>query len=57
MGDVSELAAERAKVRYALESMEKSRNPNTEDMLLRIAISHGLNVRRLEAMDEGRRSL
>ena len=50
----SRLAAEKATVTYALASMEKFRDPSTENMLLRIAISHGLNVRRLEAMDEGR---
>ena len=48
----TELAAERAKVTYALASMEKSRNRRTEDMLLRLAISHGLTVRRLESREE-----
>ena len=47
-----DLAAERAKVTYALASMEKFRDPRTEDMLLRIAISHGLNVRRFETRKE-----
>ena len=53
MNAETEIAAERAKVTYALASMEKSRNRRTEDVLLRIAISHGLTVRRLEAREEG----
>lgn len=52
MSAETELEAERAKVAYALASMEKSRNRRTEDMLLRLAISHGLTVRRLEAREE-----
>ena len=46
-----DLAVERAVMKAALESMEKSRNRRTEDMLLRLAISHGLTVRRLEARE------
>ena len=52
MSAKSHLAAEKAMVTYALASMERSRDRRTEDMLLRIAISHGLNVRRLEARKE-----
>ena len=52
MSGKTQLAAERSKMACALASMEKFRDPRTEDMLLRIAISHGLNVRRFEARKE-----
>lgn len=45
----AEIAAERAKVKFALTAMEMYRG-EMEDMYLRLAISHGLRVQRLEAI-------